>query len=135
MKVTEIPFVKLVGVKQDDDTLYLECKEDILNHIKTIHASAQFTLAETESGLYLQQLFPELEGRVVPVLRDAKVKYKKPALKKIVAIASVNDESIEKFKEQFSKKGRGVIEVGVEVKDIDDVCTSVALFSWFIQKI
>ena len=62
MKVTDIVFVKLVGIEQESDELSLEFKEDVQNHLNTIHASAQFTLAETQSGLHLQKLFPELEG-------------------------------------------------------------------------
>ena len=135
MRVTDIALVGLVGIKQDGDELSLEYKGDILNHVKTIHASAQFTLAETQSGLYLQNIFPELEGKVVPLLRDSKVKYKKPALKKIVAYASANDENICKFKEQLLKKGRASIEVNVDVKDIDGICTAQATFTWFVQKI
>jgi len=135
MKATDIAFVKLVGIKQDEKDVSLEYKDDVLNHIESIHASAQFTLAETQSGLHLQKLFPELEGKVIPVLRDANVKYRKPALKKIVAFASVDEENLTKFKEHFSKKGRGLIEISVDVKDIDCVCTSSAVFSWFVQKI
>jgi hypothetical protein len=44
-----------------------------------LHAGAQFTLAETQSGLYLQTLFPELESQVIAILRESKMRYKKPA--------------------------------------------------------
>ena len=135
MKATDIEFVKLVGIQESEEQVSLEYKKDVLNHINTIHASAQFTLAETQSGLHLQKLFPELDGKVIPVLRDANVKYRKPALKKIIAFASVNEENLKKFKEQFSKKGRGLIEIGVDVKDIDDVCTTSAVFTWFVQSL
>jgi hypothetical protein len=43
MQVSDIEFIKLVGLEQKDDTLTLECKNNVLNHLKTIHASAQFT--------------------------------------------------------------------------------------------
>jgi len=135
MKVTDIEFVKLVGIKQIENQLSLEYKKDVQNHINTIHASAQFTLAETQSGLYLQNLFPELEGLVIPLLRESNMKYKKPALKSITAFASVKDEDKEKFLEQFSKKGRASLSVSVEVKDSDGVCTAQGTFGWFISKI
>ena len=67
IKATDIPFVNHIGIKDENNELSLEFKENVLNHIKTIHASAQFTLAETQSGLHLQKLFPELEGKVIPV--------------------------------------------------------------------
>ena len=133
MKATDIPFVKHIGIAEQNNEVTLDFNENILNHIKTIHASAQFTLAETQSGLHLQKLFPKLEGKVIPVLRDAQIKYKKPAQEKILAIASSDEEAVEKFKSQFDKKGRGSLQVNVEVKDINDVLTCQATFTWFVQ--
>jgi len=135
LKASDIPFVKHIGIQDNDDELSLDFNENVLNHINTIHASAQFTLAETQSGLHLQSLFPELEGKVVPLLRGAEVKYKKPALAKIMAYADTEEEEVEKFRASFEKKGRASLRVRVEVKDINDVLTSQATFSWFVQKL
>ena len=135
MKATEIPFVKLVGIKQEDNNLSLNINDNLLNHIKTIHASAQFTLAETRSGTFLQELFPNLENQVIPVLRDSQIKFKKPAIEKIIAFAKTSDENIAKFKEQFNKKGRATITVDVEIKDVNGVLTSLSTFNWFVQKV
>ena len=111
----------------------LDFKNDVLNHIETIHAGAQFALAETQSGLHLQSLFPELEGKVIPVLRDAQIKYKKPAQEKIIAFSSTDEEAVIKFKSQFEKKGRDSLQIEVKIKDIDDVLTCQATFTWFVQ--
>ncbi len=133
MKATDIPFVKHIGIEEQNNKVTLDFNENVLNHIKTIHASAQFTLAETQSGLHLQKLFPELEGKVIPVLRDAQIKYKKPAQKKILAIASSDEEAVKKFKAQFERKSRGSLQINVEVKDINDALTCQATFTWFVQ--
>ena len=135
MKASDIPYAKLTGIEQEDTKLSLDIRKDVLNHIKTIHASAQFTLAETQSGIYLQDVFPELNGKVIPLLREAQVKYKKPAMKKITAYATISNENIEKFKEHFEKKGRSSIVVDVDIKDINDILTCKASFNWFVQKI
>ena len=74
MDVREIPFVKLVDIQKQDNSLSLSMRIEIENHIKTMHAGAQFTLAETQSGQFLQETFNELEGQVVPILRDASIK-------------------------------------------------------------
>lgn len=136
MDVTEIPFVKKIGIaKKDDGGLELSFDDSVYNHLQTIAASAQFALAETASGEELQLLFPELVGKVVPVLRDSQIKFKKPASKTVAAYPSVADEAIVKFREQFEKKGRSSIYVNVEVRDVDNVVTCTGAFNWFVQSI
>ena len=136
MNVVEIPFVKKVGItKTKNNKLELAFSEDTYNHLDTMHASAQFTLAETASGEFLQTLFPELVGKVIPILRDATVKYKKPADKNIISYPSISEEVREKFDTQFYKKGRASISVDVEIKDIENTVTCIATFNWFVQKI
>jgi len=135
MPSMDIPFAKHVGIqKKDEGTLMLVETEVVENHIQTIHAGAQFTLAETQSGLYLRSLFPEYAEKVIPLLRSSSVKYKHPATKEIVAIATVDDESKEKFETQFLKKGRASITIAVELRDSDDVVTMMGEFTWFVQK-
>ncbi|MHC4558824.1 MAG: YiiD C-terminal domain-containing protein [Planctomycetota bacterium] len=136
MDVTEIPFVEKVGViRSTKGVLELPFNETIQNHLQTIHASAQFTLAETASGEILQTIFPELVGKVVPVLRDSQIKFKKPAIKTISAHPAVSDEAILKFKERFKKKGRSSISINVKIKDSENVVTCVGIFNWFVQSI
>lgn len=136
MQVTNIPFVQHIGIdKFIENNLELQNKTIVHNHIGTMHAGAQFTLAETQSGLYLQTLFPEYKDQVVPLLRSSTVKYKHPAVKDIYAVASVEEEAKEKFEAQFLKKGRASITIAVELKDSDDVVTMIGEFTWFVQKI
>ncbi len=135
MNALDIPFVKHIGIQESENELSLSCHDNVLNHIKSIHAGAQFTLAETKSGLHLQSLFPELEGRVIPLLRGAEVKYKKPAVETIMAYARSEEESVEKFRLQLEKKGRASLEIYVEVKDSNDLLCTQATFTWFVQKL
>ncbi len=52
---------------------------------------------------------------------------------KIRAHSFVEEEAIEKFKLQFTKKGRALLKIKVEVQDDNSVLTSEALFTWFVQ--
>ena len=136
MQVTDIPFAKHIGIeRKEEGTLKLEATDVVQNHIQTIHASAQFALAETQSGLYLQILFPEYKDQVIPLLRGSTVKYKQPATKEIYAVASVDEKSREKFLALFEKKGRASITVMVELRDVDDLITMQGEFTWFMQKL
>ena len=138
MEITEIPFHKLLKLTQSrdaGDVLELTFAEDKQNHIGTFHASGQFALAEATSGLALQQAFPQLEGSVVPILRKADAKFKKPAESNISAHASIDQAQKELFLQRIESKGRGTISVCVEVKDEQGVVTMVGNYQWYIQKL
>ena len=135
MEVTEIPFVKHLGIEKEGSQLALAFSNEFENHIGTIHASAQFALAETQSGLFLQESFTDIEAEVLPLLRSSTVKYKSPATTKLKAVAIVSDELKEKFKEQFLKRGRATIAVEVKLFDSNDVITMVGEFVWFVQRL
>ncbi|WP_037956058.1 MULTISPECIES: YiiD C-terminal domain-containing protein, partial [unclassified Sulfurospirillum] len=116
MNVLEIPFVQKVGLaRTQDGHLVLPVDKSNENHIQTVHASAQFTLAETLSGEALQKMFPHLDGNVVPILRESEIKFKKPATGVIYGLTHIDDTMREKFEEQLAKKGRASISVEVEI--------------------
>jgi len=136
MDVTEIPFAKHIGIeRKEEGTLKLDSTQLVQNHMQTIHASAQFALAETQSGLFLELEFPELEEKVIALLRASTVKYKHPASTQITAHASLDADVKEKFETQFSKKGRASITVMVELRDEVGVVTMTGEFGWFVQKL
>ena len=131
----EIPLVAHLGIKEKDkNILKLERHTDVKNHLGTIHAAAQFALAESQSGYYLESIFPQYKGQVIPLLRSSSVKYKNPASSDIYAVASIKDEALKKFELQFEKKGRSSVMVDVKVLDVDGVVTMQGEFGWFIQK-
>jgi len=136
MDVTHIPFAKHIGIeRKEEGTLKLESTQIVQNHIQSIHASAQFALAETQTGLHLQLTFPELVGKVVGLLRGANVKYKNTAKTSIYAVARIEEDMKEKFLTQIKRKGRAGIVVQVEVLDEEDVLTMQGEFSWFVQTV
>lgn len=137
MDITDVPFSKHIGIKTSDEgeELILPFSDHVKNHLGTFHAGAQFSLMETASGDFLQQQFPELVGKVIPVLRKAEAKYKKPATSDLKAVASVAEETRQRFSQQFEQKGRGIISVDVELIDEDGIITTNAVYEWFIQSI
>ena len=138
MNVTDIQFNKFIEIStsnSDDPTLELEFKDNLKNHLGTFHASAQFALAEACSGQLLQKQFPHLENRVVPVLRKADIKFKRPAQSKILANAKIDVDSKAKFETQLEKKGRAIISVPVEIIDQEGTITMTGTYEWFIQKL
>jgi len=136
MDVTHIPFAKHIGIEyQDKSTLKLNPVDAVQNHIQSIHASAQFTLAETQSGLFLQEVFPEYVGKVIGLLRGSTVKYKSPAMTSIIAKAALDKKIKEKFMMQLERKGRATIDIDVTCMDEENIITMQGVFTWFVQKL
>ena len=130
MNIQEIPFIAHVGV---DNDLTLDLLDTNQNHLKSIHAGAQFTLAESASGHYLSSLFPELEDKVIPLLRESSIKFKRQAMSKLTAHPSIEAEDLKKFQTQFTKKGRATIKVAVHLKDQEEKITAIGNFTWYIM--
>ena len=134
MEIIEIPFVKYIGIEEEGSQLSLSPRLALDNHIGTIHASAQFVLAETESGRFLQDEFADMEGEILPLLRGSTIKYKAPATTKLTAVASLKREEKIKFIEQFLRRGRATITVEVKLLDSNNVVTMMGEFIWFVQR-
>lgn len=83
MDVTQLPFNRFVGIesceKREGGIFELPAANKFLNHVGTVHASALFGLAEASSGQFLADNLGADEKSVLPILRRADIKYRKPA--------------------------------------------------------
>lgn len=114
MNILEISYARTTGIERDNDgRLTLKLQDSVVNHLGTLHAGAQYTLAESASAECLLETFPELVGKVVPVLRSSQVRYRHPAGAAVHARASIIDESQQNFIRQFERKGRGAVSIEV----------------------
>lgn len=134
MNILAIPFVETLGLSRaSDNNLQLAMEQRLENHLGTLHASAQFALAETASGDYLLKSFPELEGKAIPVLRDSEIKFKRPADSTVRANVTLEEGAKKTLIEQLEKRGRGTIELSVTLLDSADKITSTSRFNWFVK--
>ncbi len=78
--------------------------------------------------------FSDLTDSVVPVLRKSETKFKKPASFDIKARARISNETENKFRQQFKRKGRATIPVSVEISDVNGAITMTGISEWFIQQ-
>jgi len=137
MNILEIPFNQFLGLRdaQDASEYLLELPESpqMHNHLRTVHASAQFALAEATSGKCLVQTFADLSEIVIPVVRRVEVKYSHPARGILRSKAFIPQETVAKIREELLRKKRILIPVRVEIVDADERLTMSATFDWFIQ--
>ncbi|MBN2061743.1 MAG: YiiD C-terminal domain-containing protein [Deltaproteobacteria bacterium] len=130
----EIQITKFLGLtKAADNTLALPFTDRVKNHVDTVHAAAQFCLAEAASGSSLESAFPEYIGKVFAVVRKAEIKYSFPAQTELKASASVEEDEILKANEELVKRKRALIDVHVSLLDTEGQKTFSGLFQWFVQ--
>lgn len=131
-----VPFSRLLGLRRTaEGRLMLPFSDATLNHLGTVHASAQFALAETAAGDDLGAIFPELVGKVVPVVRDARAKFRTPATGDLIAFPEISADMRATFAERLAARGRAAITVRVELRMPDGTLTCQAEYDWFIQRI
>ena len=138
MNTIEIPFNRYIGIKkpdnQDQFLLELPASKNLENHLGTVHASAQFALAEACSGELLLKIFEKQSNNIIPVVRKVATKFKNPANGKLTASASLLGNK-EEIIEKLENKSRVIISVEIKVMDEANKITMTAKIDWFIQKI
>lgn len=139
MNVLALPFNKILMIEKSDlpDTiLMLEDSEKYQNHIGTVHASAQYALAEASSGEILERNFGNWNGAgaYFPVVRRVEVKYKNPAKGRLFSAGFIEADSAVKAKKELSERGRTLVDVKVKILDDMKNSTLECTFTWFIAK-
>lgn len=136
MNVFELPFNKYIGLEKSsnpDYFLMLNDKKEYLNHLKTVHASALFALAEATSGYFLLSEFQSLDN-ILPVVRTVETKYKKPAQGIVFSKANFVEIEKEKVLEELNIRQRALITVRVQLYDSLGNNVMHSDFQWFIAK-
>ena len=136
-RVTELPFNSFLGIQvasEPSQLLRLPSGEQYLNHLGTVHASAQLALAEASSGEFLLKHFGSTD-RLVPVVRRLEAKFRKPANGAVTSTATAAPESLAQLDAELASKGRSLIPVTVELHDESGAHTLSATVEWFVQRL
>jgi len=137
MDILEIPFHRYLNIEEhpEDDYIF-EAKErpEHLNHLGTIHACVQLSLAEASSGEFLLKEFGEHRDEVIPLIRKTEVKYHRPANGTLYSRASFPGLNQAGFLEKLFSRGRAVIQIKVEIFDDNSQKVLTAVFDWFLKK-
>jgi acyl-coenzyme A thioesterase PaaI-like protein len=135
--VTTLPFNNFLGIQvasAPHKLLQLPAGAQYLNHLGTVHASAQLALAEASSGEFLMREFGTDSG-FVPVVRRLESKFRKPAHGMMTSTVSTSPEMIDRLRSDLASKGRSMISIMVELHDESGTHTLSATVEWFITQI
>ena len=134
--VTELPFNSFIGIQiatEPSELLRLPSGDQYLNHLGTVHASAQLALAEASSGEFLLRHFGSVQG-IVPVVRRLEAKFRKPANGAVTSTVTAAPTALEQLDAELASKGRALIPITVELHDQSGAHTLSATVEWFIQR-
>jgi len=138
MDIEGIPFHRLVGIRaphaDEAAMLVLDDGSGLHNHLGTIHASAQYALAEACSGAVLLEHLGDLAGEVVPVLRRGEVKYRHPARGTLYASGSFAAVDEARVRSELATKNRSLVEIAVQVADSAQAVVLTANLCWFLRR-
>lgn len=136
MKPTDLAFSQALGIRAappgSPHVLELPFSPVVANHLGTMHAAAQFALAESASAACLQREFPQLAGRVFAVMRGAKLKYRRPAQDTLFAFAAPDESTRLHLERDLATRSRAAATVHVELKDAAGDLTFAGDFEWFL---
>jgi acyl-coenzyme A thioesterase PaaI-like protein len=135
MNLKDIPFAKLLDISESNSEFLFELSDDekYTNHLGTVAAAAQFSLAEFASGQWMLNSFPDIATQVIPVLRKSEVKFRKPAIGRVRARAIVNDDTRHQFISELMQRKRALLTILIELVNDDSEVVMSGTYEWFIQ--
>lgn len=138
MKPTDLALNQALGMKDappgSAHLLELPMSPVVHNHLGTMHAAAQFALAEAASASRLQRDFGAHVGNVHAVVRGVSLKFRKPATGDLLAFAAPDESTAQHLVNDLATRSRTIATIRVELKDRAGNLTFVGSFEWFIGK-
>jgi acyl-coenzyme A thioesterase PaaI-like protein len=139
IKSTDLAFNRLLGIRPAPGgaahVLEMPFGANVKNHLGSMHAAAQFALAEAASAECLQRHCGAEAGEVFAVVRSVEVKYRKPAAADLLAYAEPDDATRHTVLTELATRGRVSAVILIDLKDREGTLTFHGKFEWFISRL
>jgi acyl-coenzyme A thioesterase PaaI-like protein len=133
----QVPFARYCGVEvtelaESGATATLPDAPTLLNHVKTQHAGALFTVAESASGACMLGLVGERFSSITPLVRSSTISYRRAA-KGLVTATAQSDAQRAAVYEELSAEGRCDFTVRVQLHDNAGELVATAEMAWHVR--
>ena len=139
LKAIELAYNRALGLRDApagaEHLLELPFTPPLHNHLGTMHAAAQFSLAEAASAECLQRRFGAAAGQVFAVVRGVEVKYRRPATDDLLAYGRPDDTTGKNLLAELTEHGRTNAVILIDLKDRAGTLTFHGKFEWFISQV
>lgn len=135
MNLANIPFANLLALKPADGEYLFELDGHVryTNHLNTVAAAAQFSLAEIASGQWLLNHFPDLANDAIPMLRKSNVRFRTPAKGRVRARATTPESEASEIRTRLVNYRRTTCVITIEVVDDSGDVTMHGEYEWFLM--
>ncbi|MDF1728700.1 MAG: YiiD C-terminal domain-containing protein [Sulfitobacter sp.] len=132
-----VPFATHVGVKLleiGDGTASAELvqRQEVSNHIKSMHAGAMFTLGEAASGAAMAGALAPVILDMRPVAATGQIAYRKLALGTLTAHARTSRPGADLMKE-IEEAGKVAFDVTVDIQDSSGDTVVEMTVNWYVS--
>lgn len=139
LKATDLAYNQALGIRDAPagaaHLLEMPYAPIVQNHLGTLHAAAQFSLAEAASAECLQRHFGTAIGQVFAVVRGVEVKYRRPASTDLLAYGSPDEPTRDRLVAELTGRGRTTAVILIDLKDRAGTLTFHGKFEWFISRV
>jgi acyl-coenzyme A thioesterase PaaI-like protein len=125
--------IQLVRTEPGRSKCKLPFRDELTNHVGSLHAAAQYSLIEAASGAVLMSSFPELLDAATPLALGAEIAYRAPAHGDCIAEATLDHEDIEEAKLQLASARKARVDVRVNLADANGTISTEATIHWYIR--
>lgn len=138
MAMSTVPYaahtgVELVEVKPGEARARLDQREEVSNHIGTMHAGALFTLGETASGGAMVGTFADRLDQIRPVASGASIQYSRLARGALTATARCA-EPAEALRARLDADGKVAFDVAVDIQDAEGQSVAGMTVAWHVRR-
>lgn len=135
---TIVPFQNYVGaelieVGNGHATARLDPRDEVLNHIKTMHAGAMFTLGEAASGAAMAGALAPVILQMRPVAATADIAFKKIAKGVLTATANTSRPG-EALMQTIKDEGKVAFDVKVDITDAQGDTVVEMTVNWHVSE-
>lgn len=125
--------VELLALSAQGGVAKLIQRQEVSNHIGTVHAGAIFTLAEAASGAAMAGVFAPNLMTIRPVVSQASIAFLKVGKGILLASAILARPAADVLAE-FDAANQTAFDVLVEVKDESETIVATLTATWNIKK-
>jgi acyl-coenzyme A thioesterase PaaI-like protein len=125
-----------LGLIQENELELILCEHaEYKNHVGTVHAGAQFSLADAASGAMVANAFLDLFSLgITPLVSQSTANYKKAAYGNLHAKATIERAEQERVRQEIQTANKSHVVVQIILSDEQEAIVSEMSFKWVFLK-